>query len=101
MIHQAPGGPAAHWVSLDLVDARRRLGLSPKSLVQTGRNFESPFQAVQFRPRSKPDWLDYWRPWHSYNLSGCASVDLVNCAGNAVFSTLRLLVFAVPQRDDT
>jgi hypothetical protein len=60
MISQAPGGPGGHRFSVDLMGARRRLGLSQKSLVQTGGNSESPFQLVRF---PKPDWPDYWQPF--------------------------------------
>jgi hypothetical protein len=56
---QMPGGPAGRRVFLSLAGACRRLGLDPKSLVQTGRDFKSPFQSVWFRPRSKPDWPDF------------------------------------------
>jgi hypothetical protein len=49
MLGQMPGGRAVHRVSLDLTAARRCLGLSRNSLVQTGRNLKSPFQSVRFR----------------------------------------------------
>jgi hypothetical protein len=62
VIHQVPGGPGVRRGFLALTGPAGRLGLARKSLVQTGQNFESPFQTVRFRARSKPDWPDYWDP---------------------------------------
>jgi hypothetical protein len=63
MIRQVPGGPAGRRDFLARFGPCRHLGLARKSLVQTGRNFKSPFQTVRFRAGSKPDWPDYWDPW--------------------------------------
>jgi hypothetical protein len=59
---QMPGGPDRRLIILNPTGPYRHLGLALKSLVQTGRDFESPFKTVRSRASSKPDWPDYWEP---------------------------------------
>jgi hypothetical protein len=44
----------------------RRLGLVRKSLIETGRNFKSLFQTVQFKAGEQPDYGDYGDPLQDF-----------------------------------